>query len=212
MPKVTATGEFPGEPAPGRRPSLVEVLGEFRAPFEATSLWLQAFAHKWPHAEPGKGQTVLLIPGFMAGDVTLAPLANFLRYLGHRPVTSGIWSNSSCPRELLVILVKRLEVVTARFGAPTVIIGHSLGGIYARELAHRAPQMVSRVITLGAPITRPRDHANHAIQAVANSLAALRGRAKGCLSENCSCGLRLADEAPRDIPSTSIYSKTDGIV
>jgi triacylglycerol lipase len=196
----------------GMRPSLVEALGEFRAPLEATMLWLQAFTYPWPHAEVGKCKVVMLIPGFMAGDMTLVPLANFLRFLGHRPVMSGIWSNSSCPREVLGLLTRRLKRVEERHGSPIVIIGQSLGGVYARELAHRFPAQIERVITLGSPIKAPREHANVAVQAVASSVARMRGRAEGCLSENCTCGLTISEGAPKDVATTVVYSRTDGVV
>ncbi|MGC1678822.1 MAG: alpha/beta fold hydrolase [Candidatus Binataceae bacterium] len=195
-----------------RRPSMLDALGEFRVPLEATILWLNAFTYSWPHAMPGYGKTVMFIPGFMAGDITLAPLANFCRFLGHRSVMSGIWSNSSCPREVLELVGARIERVVERHGGPVVVIGHSLGGIYARELGHRYPELIERVITMGAPIRRPRDAANRAVQAVASSMARLRGRAPGCLSENCSCGLSISEMAQTLVPTTVIYSRTDGIV
>ena len=200
------------EVPPEMRPSLVEALGELRLPFEVTALWLQAFTYPWPHAEAGKGKLVMLIPGFMAGDVTLVPLANFLRYLGHRPVMSGIWSNSSCPRDQLELLARRVELVSERHGGRVTIIGHSLGGVYARELAHRHPQHIERIITLGSPIHMPRQHVGRAVAAVANGVALVRGRQKGCLSESCSCGFSITDKAPLGIPYTSVYSRTDGIV
>lgn len=194
------------------RPSMLDVLGELRVPLEATMLWLNALTYSWPHAVPGHGKTVMFIPGFMAGDISLAPLANFCRFLGHRSVMSGIWSNSSCPREVLELVGARIERVAERHGGPVVVIGHSLGGIYAREIGRRYPELVERVITMGSPIRRPRDAANRAVQAVASSIAAWRGRAEGCLSENCSCGLSISDKAPTLVPTTVIYSRTDGIV
>ncbi len=72
--------------------------------------------------------------------------------------------------------------------------------------------MVERVITLGSPIRMPRRHANLAVQAVARSVAAIRGRAEGCLSEACQCGLMLSDESPAGVPTTHVYSRTDGVV
>lgn len=191
---------------------MLDALGEFRVPLEATMLWLNAFTYSWPHATAGHGKTIMFIPGFMAGDITLAPMANFCRFLGHRSVMSGIWSNSSCPREVLELVGARIERVVERHGGPVVVIGHSLGGIYARELGHRYPELIERVITMGAPIRRPRDAANRAVQAVASSMAALRGRAPGCLSENCSCGLSISEISPTLVPTTVIYSRTDGIV
>jgi triacylglycerol lipase len=196
-----------------RRPSMLDALGELRVPLEATILWLHAWTYPWPRVSAGRAKTVMLIPGFMAGDITLGPMANFLRMLGHKPAASGIWSNSDCPRKMLDLLSARIERVAERHGSPMVLIGHSLGGVYAREIARRFPDYVERVITMGSPIRRPRHAANLAVQAVANSVARIRGEGEGCLSENCAkCGLTMSAEPPPEVPVTVIYSRTDGIV
>ena len=80
---------------------MFDALGEFRVPLEASIFWLGALTHPWPHVRPHNAQVVMLIPGFMAGDMTLAPLANFPRWLGHRALYAGILSNSECPRETM---------------------------------------------------------------------------------------------------------------
>ncbi len=194
------------------RPTLLDSFGELRAPLEATILWMHAFTYPWPHAEPGKGKLLMFIPGFMAGDITLAPMATFFRTIGHRPVMSGIWSNSECHREVIAGLENRIRQVTDRRGAPAVIIGHSLGGIYARELGHRHPDRIERVITMGSPLGPVRGAANLLVQAVARSVAMMRGKAEGCLSESCSCGLSISNRVPDNVPTTVIYSRTDGVV
>jgi triacylglycerol lipase len=191
---------------------MFDALGEFRVPLEASIYWLGALAHPWPHVRPQNAKVVMLIPGFMAGDVTLAPLANFCRWLGHRAVYAGILSNSECPRETMRKLNARLALAYEKFEQPIVVVGQSLGGVYAREIAREQPEMVERVISLGAPLRLPRNAANLAVQAVARSVAAIRGKADGCLSESCKCGLILSDESPADVPSTHIYSRTDGVV
>ena len=195
-----------------RRPSLIDALGEFRVPLEATIYWLGALAHSWPRVGPLNSKVVMLIPGFMAGDMTLAPLANFCRWLGHRAIYAGILSNSECPRETMRKLNARLALAHEKFDQPIVVIGQSLGGVYAREIAREQPEMVERVISLGSPLRQPRRAANLAVQAVARSVAALRGRADGCLSESCQCGLMLSDESPAHVPATHVYSRTDGVV
>src|SRR5208337_4407046 len=166
------------------RPSLLNALGELRVPLEATIYWLGAIAHPWPRVRPRNAKVVMLIPGFMAGDVTLAPLANFCRWLGHRAVYAGILSNSECPRETMRKLNARLALAHEKFEQPIVVVGQSLGGVYAREIAREQPDMVERVISLGSPIRMPRRHANLAVEAVAKSIAAIRGKAEGCLSES----------------------------
>ena len=195
-----------------RRPSMLDALGEFRVPLEASIYWLGALAHPWPHVQRQDSKVVMLIPGFLAGDVTLAPLANFCRWLGHRAVYAGIWSNSECPRETMRKLNARLALAYEKFEQPIVVIGQSLGGVYAREIAREQPEMVERVISLGSPIRQPRHAANLAVQAVARSVAAIRGKADGCLSEACQCGVMLSDESPAHVPATHVYSRSDGVV
>jgi triacylglycerol lipase len=191
---------------------MLHALGEFRVPLEASVYWLGALAHPWPYVRPHNAKVVMLIPGFMAGDVTLAPLANFCRWLGHRAVYAGILSNSECPRETMRKLNARLALAHEKFDQPIVVVGQSLGGVYAREIARDQPAMVERVISLGSPIRMPRRHANLAVEVVAKSVAAFRGRADGCLSEECQCGVMLSDESPADVPTTHVYSRSDGVV
>lgn len=195
-----------------KRPSLIDALGEFRVPLEATLFWLGAIRHPWPHAGADNRKIIMLIPGFIAGDVTLAPMANFCRWLGHRVVFGGIWSNSECPRETMRKLNARLVLAYEKFGQPIVVIGQSLGGVYAREMARENSEMVERVISLGSPIRLPRESANYAVEAVARSIAMIRGRAEGCLTESCKCGLILCDDSPGAVPTTHVYSRTDGVV
>ena len=195
-----------------KRPSMFDALGEFRVPLEASIYWLGALAHPWPRVRPRDSKVVMLIPGFMAGDMTLAPLANFCRWLGHRAVYAGILSNSECPRETMRKLNARLALAYEKFEQPIVVIGQSLGGVYAREIAREQPELVERVISLGSPLRMPRSHANLAVEAVARSVARIRGKAEGCLSEACQCGMMLSDESPAGVPTTHIYSRTDGVV
>jgi triacylglycerol lipase len=209
---ATATAFVPTGTDGIRRPSLFDTLGEFRFPYEATVSWLSTFNYPWHHVDRAESKVVMLIPGFMAGDATLIPLAHFLRMLGHRTVFSGILSNSKCPRDTLDDLTRRLVRAHERFGQRIVLIGQSLGGVYARALARENPALVERVITLGSPIRQPHDSTNYAVASIARSVAALRGKANGCLSENCQCGLRITDEAPVGVPVTVVYSRTDGVV
>jgi triacylglycerol lipase len=211
MTLASASASSPNALQP-RRPSMLNALGELRVPLEASIYWLGALAYPWPRVEPHDRKVVMLIPGFLAGDVTLAPLANFCRWLGHRAVYAGIWSNSECPRETMRKLNSRLALAYEKFEQPIVVIGQSLGGVYAREIAREQPEMVERVISLGSPIRQPRHAANLAVQAVARSVAAIRGKADGCLSESCKCGVMLSDESPAQVPATHVYSRTDGVV
>ena len=204
-------GPPPSEPQP-KRPGVLDILGELRVPLEVLAFPFRALRHPWPRCSNGDAKTVMLIPGFMAGDVSLRPMARFCGWLGHRAEFGGIWQNARCPRTTIEQLIKRLREIADRDGAPAVVVGQSLGGVYARELAWRDPDRVERVITLGSPINAPRDSCHRAVRLVADSMAVLRGRREGCLTESCSCGLELTRRRAQSVPVTVVYSRTDGIV
>jgi triacylglycerol lipase len=195
-----------------KRPDAFDILGELRAPLELLAFPFRALRHPWPRAASGEGKLVMLIPGFMAGDITLSPMARFFRWLGHRTEFCGIWSNARCPRATIDHLSTRLREISDREGCPVVVVGQSLGGVYARELAWRDPERVERVVTLGAPINSPRASCHGAVRALADSIAALRGRREGCITESCSCGLELSRRRAQPVPVTVVYSRTDGVV
>jgi triacylglycerol lipase len=195
-----------------QRPSLLHSFFELRFPMEAALFWVHGIHHRWPHvAKHGHRKSVMLIPGFMAGDMTLAPLAGLCRWLGHKTFFTGIRSNSNCPRETVLHLERHLERIHEDEGR-VAIIGQSLGGVYARELAARRPDLVERVITLGSPISLVEDSANALVITMARLVSRLRKMEDGCLTQSCSCGMMLAARHPLEIPTTAIYSKTDGVV
>jgi len=195
-----------------QRPALLHSLFELRFPMEAALFWLHGIHHRWPHvSDHGNRKSVMLIPGFMAGDMTLAPLAALCRWLGHKTFFTGIRSNSNCPRETVLHLERHLERIHEDEGR-VVIIGQSLGGIYAREVAARRPDLVERVITLGSPVRLVEDSANAFVIATARLVARLRNMEAGCLTQSCSCGMMLTERHPGEVPTTVLYSKTDGVV
>lgn len=201
------------EPTPiARRPSLVNAVFEFRFPIEAAALlWSYAIHHPRPHVDNSNRKTVMMIPGFMAGDLTLAPLAKFCETLGHKTFFTGIWSNSRCPREMVLHLERSLEKIHASFGR-VVIIGHSLGGMYALELAVRRPDLIERVITLGSPIRSAEDSCHALVLATVRLIALLRGLDYGCLTSSCPCIIDPVGRHPGEVPTTALYSRTDGVV
>jgi triacylglycerol lipase len=100
----------------------------------------------------GNGEPILLIPGFLAGDWSLAVLTGWLSRLGYRAYCSGIDWNIKCPKTTSELLHWRLESVAKEAQQPVTIIGHSLGGVLARYLAASQPQQVRQVVALGSPI------------------------------------------------------------
>jgi pimeloyl-ACP methyl ester carboxylesterase len=167
----------------------------------------------------GDGGPVMLIPGFLAGDNSLTVMAEWLRRMGHRTHASGIRLNVDCSNRCLLALERRLEQVADRSGRDVALVGHSRGGHFAKALAHRRPDLVSRVVSMGAgldspfAISAPTAGAVAAVRAVHARTTDRRNR-HGCFTAGCGCDFsrHYRGEFPPDIPLTSIYSKGDGVV
>ena len=97
----------------------------------------------------------MLIPGFLTGDAQMATLGSWLRRSGHRTHRSGIRLNVDCSAASTTRLEQRLEDFVRREGEPAVLIGQSRGGLFARVLAVRRPDLVRAVVTLGSPHANP---------------------------------------------------------
>ena len=167
----------------------------------------------------GEGRPVLLIPGFLAGDSSLATMTGWLRQNGYHTRRAGIRMNVGCSSEAIDRLEERLEDFAASTGERVAVIGQSRGGIFARHLAVRRPDLVSGIVTLGSPTvnqlsTHPLVLAQVALVGVLGT-----GRVPGMLRISClrgACWERFRDEFRADVPPevgfTALYSKTDGIV
>lgn len=164
-------------------------------------------------------QPVVLIPGFLAGDSTLAAMAAALRRQGYRTYRSQIWANVGCTQEALTQLEVRVEAIAAKRGTPVRLVGHSLGGLLARGLAARRPELVAGLVTLGSPLLAPGAH--HAVLGM--TLSAIVGLSRtglpGLMSDDCiggHCAELSFNECraplPEGLPFTSFYSRRDGIV
>jgi triacylglycerol lipase len=192
--------------------NLMDLLQEFRVVREVAQFAQRAWT--WPIGQRAdRARSILLIPGFMAADATLYPFANWLRARGHQVYFSGILANADCPRRAVDRVGRILTDLSAKTQGRLVVIGHSLGGIYARELGRRFPKLVDQVILLGSPIHEPQKHSNPYVR----MLAALTQRFNRATCE-CPggymvnlCGVNL-DEPPPGVRETLIYSKSDGVV
>ena len=162
---------------------------------------------------------VVLVPGFLAGDATLAPLARALREQGHRTYRSHIRANVSCTSRAAAQLESRLESVVARRGRRVVVVGHSLGGLLARGLAVRRPDLVAGIVTLGSPMLAPGAH-HHALTRSLEALVRLsRAGVPGLMALECvtgECARSSFEESrlpiPPEVTFTAVYSRRDGIV
>jgi triacylglycerol lipase len=211
VPSVTPPVSLPlsGRPALWR---------EARVGFEAARL-LRDPVFRGEGVVDGRGQPVLLIPGFLASDDSLAVMTRWLRRTGHHTSKAGIRLNVGCSGRGLAGLERRLEALVKRQGRPAVIIGQSRGGSFAKVLAQVRPDLVAGIVTLGSPTLDPLA-VHPAVRAGIRGVALLGGLgAPGlfthdCLEGECCAGFwDLHDRPlPRGTGFVSIYSRSDGIV
>jgi pimeloyl-ACP methyl ester carboxylesterase len=189
-------------PATGglRAPGLGLLLAEVRSLFEFnTSLLLSPLLMRAPR---GDGHPVLTLPGFLASDLSMAPMRRYLKQLGYDSYAWEMGRNTGGLARMRAALRDRLAEIHAAAGRKVSIVGWSLGGVYARDLALQAPDMVRSVISLGSPF------ANDVRATNATRLyEALSGEA---VEDNSELRIAIAGDLP--VPATSIYSRTDGIV
>lgn len=153
---------------------------------------------------PGDGHRVLVLPGFSAGDGSTRPLRRLLNDLGYRAHGWGLGVNVGPTRGIIDGLVRRLDRVSGHGRTPVSIVGWSLGGIYARELARGRPPAVRQIITLGSPIQ---------MTAVDQSSAQpMWDRLSRFHAPGFTRAIRDAHRPALPVPATSIYSHTDGVV
>jgi len=169
----------------------------------------------------GRGRPVFLIPGYLAGDRSLAPLAVALRSAGFRPKDAGITLNVGCASDMVGPLEERLEAhVAMNGGRQAIVVGQSRGGAFGRLLAVRRPDLVASLVTLGTPfLDMLRVNllvlVNVGLVGAVGSLGVPGVLTMACMREGACCdGVRREFEGPlpRDLPFLSIYSRSDGIV
>jgi pimeloyl-ACP methyl ester carboxylesterase len=185
---------------PLRPPSLGLMLAEVRGIFEFnTSVLLSPLLMRAPR---GDGHPVLTLPGFLASDLSMAPMRRYLKELGYDTHAWRMGRNTGGVTRMRAALRDRLAQIHAATGRKVSIVGWSLGGIYARDLALQAPDMVRCVVTLGSPFSGDVRATN-----ATRLYEAMSGEA---VEEDSELRRAIAGDLP--VPTTSIYSRTDGIV
>jgi pimeloyl-ACP methyl ester carboxylesterase len=145
--------------------------------------------------------SVMVIPGFLGDDRGNGPLIRYLRHLGYR-VTGWKQGRNLGPDSFTEEgLQAALEPLIEAGGGKVSLVGHSLGGIYAREIARSEPHRVNQVITLGSPFGRGTAEASHASR-LYNQLN----------PEPNPRDINDILSIPPPVPTTAIYTKADGIV
>jgi len=165
-----------------------------------------------PH---GDDSGVVIIPGFLATDLYLMELHGWLGRIGYRPYFSGIGINADCPNLLIQRnLNQTVERALEDTGRKIHLIGHSLGGILARSLATRHPELVASVITLGSPFRGIRSHPFVLLASDRVRAQVRRDDRPDCYTGYCRCPAVSGLEAPfpTSVPQLAVFTRTDGIV
>ncbi|NVN84521.1 MAG: alpha/beta hydrolase [Rhodopseudomonas sp.] len=193
----------PSAPAAGRLrpPSLGLLLAEARSLFELNASVL--LSPVLMQAPKGDGHPVLVLPGLLASDLSTLLLRRYLKHLGYQANAWELGRNTGGVYRMRAQLRERLTGIHGATGSKVSLIGWSLGGIYARDLALHMPDMVRSVITMGSPF--------------AGDITATNARKiYEVLSGEQLRDVKLEDlqalSGDLPVPTTSIFSRTDGIV
>jgi len=200
---MSKPGRTAARPQAGQRPPHPLLLvAELRAIAEFASgvLLRQAVQRRAPG---GDGHPVVVLPGLSASDRSTGLLRRFLRELGYDAQPWGLGRNKGLRPGRVEQIREQLHSLHARHGAKVSLVGQSLGGLFARELAKLEPQLVRQVITLGSPFTGHLNATN--AQRVYERLS---GKRIADVDPAVHAGLRVKPPVPR----TSVYSKLDGVV
>jgi pimeloyl-ACP methyl ester carboxylesterase len=182
-------------------PSGAMMLAEARGLLEFNaSLMLSPLLMTAPR---GDGHPVLVLPGFLASDLSTSLLRQYIGMIGYEPHAWDLGRNFGGVYRMRQQLRDRLNGIHEQSGRKVSLIGWSLGGVYARDLALHMPETVRSVTTLGSPF--------------ANDISAtnLRGLYE-ILSGELISDVRIEDiqalGGDLAVPATSIFTKSDGIV
>jgi dienelactone hydrolase len=190
----------PPQPGRLRPPGLGLLLAEARGIFELNaSLLLSPLLMRAPK---GDGHPVLTLPGFLASDLSMAPMRRYLKELGYDAYAWKMGRNIGGISRMRAALRDRLAEIHAATGRKVSIVGWSLGGVYARDLALQAPDMVRYVVTLGSPFTND-------VRAT-NATRLYEALSREPVEDNSEVRKAISGDLP--VPTTSIYSRSDGIV
>lgn len=184
-----------------RGPGPLLTLSEGRSVLEYLSFlfWRARLAD----LEPGQPHPVLVIPGFLASDSSTEPMRGLLQDMGYETHGWGLGHNIRVDARRIEQLAEVLVRIFEEKGEPVSIIGWSLGGVFARELARAMPDKVRMVISLGSPIDEDPRYSNVSplFEAINGSVDDLRRDA-----------IPGHNRMPLPVPSTSVYTKSDGVV
>ena len=198
-------------------PRIAPLWGELRYSGELLRLLVDRELHAGRRRRGAPA--VLLIPGFMAGDASLAVLRGWLRRRGHEVRMSGMLVNMDCAERAMGRLHAQLRAFSRDGERRVFVIGQSRGGALARCLAVRDPEAVCGMVMLGTPVCDPLA-VSRPVLIAARGLARLGDAglpgalSRGCWEGPCCAEVREQLTAPlaAHISALSVHSRSDGIV
>ena len=183
-------------------PGMVLRMLEGRVGIEASQLMLQ-YPLLRLQAKRGKGEPVIVLPGFMADDSSTIVLRHFLNSIGYKSFPWGLGTNRLPMLSLLPRLNELIDQVVEQHGQKVRLVGWSRGGILSRELARDVPEKTARVITIGSPVKGGVE---------ASSIGSMVRQTTGLSSAAMSSLLRERQRKLIEVPIRAIFSKLDGVV
>jgi len=193
---------FNGRVGPRAFDSIAEVGRLFTEISSAALSWQQILRA----APKGDRHPVLVLPGFTTSDDSTLILRRFLTQLGYKSMPWLLGTNTGNPK-LLERAMRRTFRLSHSFGVPISIIGHSLGGVFAREIARELPQEVRSVITLGSPFAATDSESSNPL------VGKLFERMSGLTIEEMreQIPIERRNESLQ-MPATAVFTKEDGVV
>ncbi|MCW2696101.1 MAG: hypothetical protein JWR62_1186 [Modestobacter sp.] len=171
------------------------------------ALDLAALLATWPllaAAPRGDGHPVLVLPGLLTGDPATMLLRRVLGALGHDVSGWSLGTNRGATGRVVRELRAQVDRLHQDSGRRVSLVGWSLGGLYAQELARASPRSVRGLITLGSPVLRRRRWAQGASRLVDRGAHLVPG--------TDGHHRPWAESGPLRVPATSVYTRADGIV
>jgi pimeloyl-ACP methyl ester carboxylesterase len=180
---------------------------------------LRLFGRPVPQPLRGPQPPVILVPGFISGDISLAMLTRHLRRGGVQTFRSEIGANLGCTDAMVQRLIRRTEQVAADDGRRVMLVGHSRGGMIVKLAAQRRPDLVAGIVVLSAPVTGTLSIAAHVRKQLELLFRLNRRGLRAVIAADCvtgECADRIATELmapfPSDVAYTSVYTRSDAII
>jgi pimeloyl-ACP methyl ester carboxylesterase len=167
----------------------------------------------------GDGSPVVAVPGLLADDGMLGVMREWLCRIGYAAYAAEIGVNIDCSDSALDRLERRVAGIAWATGRKVALVGHSRGGQLAKALATRRPELVSSLVSLGAPLAAPFD-VSIPLKAFVDRLrthlheSSAQLASNGCMTARCRCSFVAAFQTPwpASLPCTSVYTRRDGVV